>query len=240
MVTITTQESTEPGAIPIGSSCGAEGQQEALPTNSGEFAYGHGAASRSAQRLDGLATDVFQSVTAEPAPVITLNGQNLPGPQGGSPGQTGWQLVIFDATQDITKPAAVLYNRYIRLVASSGNSWMGSYPWMYKQIVNAILTTGNIDTQMILLASYGLDANTPPTNDALSVLLGLGAGEQLQYWETHVDVGSQVGNNTSWTSYPANYILLGSSSWSYGQGNEIYQFPGSTPVTTTLDVNLGG
>lgn len=110
---------------------------------------------------------------------------------------------------------------------------------MYSRMLRQSYLSGNFEQQIVIVASFGLDANTPPTNDGMGFLLDYGAGPRLQYWETHVNVGSQVSNNTSWTSFPANYIFVGSSSWSYGQGAEIYErATSSSPLQSTLTTTL--
>lgn len=173
-------------------------------------------------------------------PKITMNGQ--PVGQIAQPPYmpTGWQVLILDPTKDMKTPAAVLSNSYTQLTPASGsNSWMSTYQYMYSRMLRQHLVSGNFEQQILIVASFGLDANTPPTNDAMRLLLDYGAGPRLQYWETHVDVGSQVGNNTSWTSFPANYIFVGSSSWSYGQGAEVYdRASSSAPVQSTLTTTL--
>jgi hypothetical protein len=173
-------------------------------------------------------------------PKITMNGQ--PVGQIAQPPYmpTGWQMLILDPTKDMKTPAAVLSNAYIQLTPAPGsNSWMSTYQYMYNRMVRQSLVSGNYEQQILIVASFGLDANTPPTSDALHLLLDFGAGSRLQYWETHCDVGSQVGNNTSWTSFPANYIFVGSSSWSYGQGAEIFERQSSgNSVQSTLTTTL--
>jgi hypothetical protein len=170
-------------------------------------------------------------------PQITMNGVALPTP---TPPYmpTGFQMVIIDPTKDITNPASILLNEYLSVFASpNSNDWGSTYHYMYAAMVRGHLNSGNIEQQLVILASYGLDNNMPPTNDGYALMMDIGAGSQLQYWETHCDAGSQVGNPTSWVSFPANYILVGYIAYGYGQGSEIYQ-SGAGPLTTTLDVTL--
>lgn len=182
----------------------------------------------------------FNQLPPAQPPKITMNGQQV-GQIAQPPYMpTGWQMLILDPTKDMKTPAAVLSNVYIQLTPASGsNSWMSTYQFMYNRMLRQRLISGNFEQQIVILASFGLDANTPPTNDAMGLLLEYGAGPRLQYWETHVDIGSQVGNNTSWTSFPANYIFVGSSSWSYGQGAEVFdRATSSSPVQSTLTTTL--
>jgi hypothetical protein len=170
-------------------------------------------------------------------PVITMNGNPIPAPQP-TGALTGWQLIIIDASKDYTNPGSILFNSYISLYGGQTNSWMNTYQYMYSRMCWDVFNSGNIDQQLLIVVSYGLDNNMPPTNDGYEMLLGAGAGEQLQYWQTHCDPGSQVGNVNSWVSFPANYILVGFSALTYNQGNELYQSGGQGPVTSKLSVTL--
>jgi hypothetical protein len=103
-------------------------------------------------------------------------------------------------------------------------------------VVNAVLNAGNIQNQLLILASYGLDNGMTPTNDALDLCLSFGAGEKLQIWEKTADTGSQGGPN-SWVNIPANYVLVGFRGLPYAQGWEQYQ-KSMNEVQTTLTVTL--
>ena len=182
----------------------------------------------------------YNNLPAAAPPKITMNGVPFPAPTAPPYMPTGYQVVVIDAALDYTHPASILANQYIQLYPQGqSNNWGSTYQYMYSGMLWTVLNSGNIDQQLLILASYGLDNNMPSTNDAYAMMLGAGAGSQLQYWETHCDGGSQVGNPTSWVAYPANYILVGFSARSYGQGYEIYQSAGQqNSVTTTLSVTL--
>lgn len=181
----------------------------------------------------------FNSLPTAQPPKITMNGQPV-GQISYTPNMpTGWQVLILDPTKDITSPAAVLSNVFLLLFPAEGsNFWMSTYQYMYSGMLRQQLISGNYEQQIMIAASFGLDANTPPTNDGMNLLLDYGAGPQLQKWETTVDVGSQVGNDNSWTSFPVNYIFVGSSSLSYGQGAEIYETTTGSSVQSTLTTTL--
>lgn len=173
-------------------------------------------------------------------PQITMNGQPV-GQIAQPPNMpTGWQVLILDPTKDIKTPAAVISNVYIQLYpAPNSNFWMSTYHFMYTRMLRQSLISGNYEQQILIVASFGLDANTPPTNDGMGLLLDYGAGPQLQNWETHCNAGSQVSNDNSWTSFPVNYIFVGTSSMGYGQGAEIFERPQSgTSVQSTLKTTL--
>jgi hypothetical protein len=173
-------------------------------------------------------------------PRITMNGQ--PVGQISQPPYmpTGWQMLLLDPTKDIKTPAAVLANIYIQLSPASGsNYWVSTYGYMYNRMVKTRLVSGNYEQQIMILASFGLDLNAPPNSDALNLMLDYGAGPQVQYWETHCNAGSQVANDNSWTSFPANYIFVGTSSMGYAQGAEVFQTAQSgTSVQSTLKTTL--
>lgn len=129
-------------------------------------------------------------------------------------------------------------NEYLG-VPLDGHSWSTSYVGMYSKIVRDVLITGDVNAQLVMLASYGLDANMPPSNDALAMFLELGAGSKLQYWETHCHPGKQGPGPDAYISEPANYVLIGYSSWSYGQGYEAFDYPGGgAQADTTLTATL--
>lgn len=156
-------------------------------------------------------------------PTIKLDGKAIPPPEK-LYWPTGFQVLIFDATKPLSDPSALIANdvSYVRPNPVGGNSWMNTYTWMYSGMRATILNSGNIGQQVRVMVSFGLDNNTPPTPDMYELMLNSGAGSHLQNWETHCDAGSQVDNPTSWVSYPASYILVGTSYWPYGDGFEKY------------------
>jgi hypothetical protein len=165
------------------------------------------------------------------APTITVNGApfaQLPAPQFPS----GFQLLIMNAAGDLTSPESIWFNEYIMCQGPGGN-WGGVYGYMYTQIVGAVLTSQNIEQQLIILASFGLDVHMTPDNDALGLLLPRGAGPALQEWASVGDPGSQ---GSGWVAEPASYILLGGPAYGYGDAWET--FVATVPATATLNVTL--
>lgn len=165
------------------------------------------------------------------APTITVNG--APFAQLPTPGfPSGFQILIMNAAGDLTSSDSIWLNQFI-MCQESGGSWSPMYSYMYEQLVGAVLTSQNIEQQLIILASFGLDVNMTPDNDALGLLLPRGAGPQLQEWASVPDPGSQGGG---WVASPASYILLGGPSYGYGDAWET--FVATVPATATLSVTL--
>lgn len=173
-------------------------------------------------------------------PQITFNGKAFPQPASGPPHfTTGFQVVVLDPAGNLTDPSSIRSNRYVMLYNQNG-AWGASYPWMYANIVKQILTSGNPEQQIVIVASFGLDANMAPSADALREFLKLGAGPPVQKWETSVDVGSQSGQ---WVAFPANYVLVGEPQYGYGEATETFDHPGTNQVKTTVQptlTNFGG
>jgi hypothetical protein len=193
-----------------------------------------------AQQVEVSITTQSQKMLTNPlpdaiVPKITMNGTPIPAPAGKSPYPTGWQVVVIDAFKDMTDPASIISNKYVWITLNSG-SWGSTYQNMYKGMVRQTLLSGNLQQQLVLIASYGLDNNMPPTNDGLELLMEYGGGAQLQQWELNCNPGSQIGGEKQLVGAPANYILIGRSSDSYGMGNE--KFERGDPVTSNLTVTL--
>ena len=170
-------------------------------------------------------------------PSIVINGNTLPSP-GRCYYPTGFQVVVFDGLKPVTDPSSILANEYVFVPVGDSHWWMSTYSYMYQDLYKLILTSGNIDSQVRMLVSFGLDANMVPTPDVLNLMLNSGAGSILQNWITSVGTnqGSQADNPDSWVSNPFNYILVGSSHYAYGDGHEIYE---SKSGTTTLSFSVG-
>jgi hypothetical protein len=184
-------------------------------------------------QISTTSQQVPQWTNSGQAPTITVNGQ--PFAQEETPEfPSGFQLVIMDAAGDLTDPANIWFNNYIAL-QNDGGQWGSTYTYMYSQIVNGVLTTGNIDQQLILLASFGLDLDTTPNNDGLDLLLARGAGPQLQVWAVSLDPGSQ---GAGWVSQPASYILIGGSGYGYAGGTETFVSNGTDPAPASVTVTL--
>jgi hypothetical protein len=167
------------------------------------------------------------------APTITVNG--APFAQLGTPPfSSGFQLVVMDAAGDLTSADSIWFNEYI-LLQNDGGQWGSVYAYMYAQIIGSALTAQNVEQQLILLASFGLDASMAPNNDGLQFLLQRGAGPDLQSWDLLPDPGSQ---GSGWVGTPACYVLLGGSGYGYAGGWEDFEMSSGGPVVATVTGTL--
>jgi hypothetical protein len=174
--------------------------------------------------------------SAQP-PVITLNGTQIPqatGPTTDYP--SGVQVVVMNAAGDLSDPANFITNKLNIVWADQNNYWYSTYRYMWDNVTNQIYGSGDPQQQVVIVATYGMDAGMFPTPDVVEVLLSLGAGPQLQNW-INTPSPSESGD---WVDYPADYVLIGSSSLGYGQGTEQFDFTGSEgqPVKTNVNVTL--
>jgi hypothetical protein len=161
-------------------------------------------------------------------PRISLDGIAIT-PFSSAATPAGWQMVVLDS-QDGNR---VVFNQFFTLLAQQG--WMGNYQQMYTDMYNALTQQGFTTPRYVLvLASFCVDANMLPTAPLFDFLLNAGAGQQLFYWQTHCDPGSQVGNPNSWISYNGVYILVGHPGAGEGSGAEVY-----TQTSATLKVMVG-
>jgi len=173
-------------------------------------------------------------------PAITVNGLAIQ-PSTTAPTPTGFQLVVFDITQTIPTPASILVNEWLSVFPAGNDSNLWTYYGsIYEGLVNDLLSYGNPANQLMILASFGLDADMAPDNEAYATMFNYGGGNQLQTWMKSCDPGSQLGNPTSWVSFPANYILVGLAGVGYGGGSEIYQAAQSSQnsIKSSLNVNV--
>jgi hypothetical protein len=171
-------------------------------------------------------------------PVISLNGSQIPqadGPTNEFP--SGVQVVVMNASGDLSDPANFITNNLNIVWPDPVNSgWYTTYRYMWDNVANQIYGSGDPQQQVVIVATYGLDAGMFPTPDIVELLLTLGAGPQLQNW-INTASPSESGD---WVDYPADYVLIGSSSLGYGQATEQFDFGGGEeqPVKTSVSVTL--
>lgn len=188
--------------------------------------------STSSQPIQGTSTLPNAQV-----PVITLNGTQIPqatGPTERDP--SGVQVVVLNATGDLSDPANIISNTLNIVWSDQNNYWYTTYRQMWDNVANRIYGAGDPQQQIVIVATYGMDLGMFPTPDIVELMLSLGAGPQLQNW-INTPYPSESGD---WVDYPADYVLIGQSALGYGQGTEEFDTtPGEgNPVKTTQAVTL--
>lgn len=173
-------------------------------------------------------------------PEIRLGSELLlPAQKPSSP--SGFQLVLLDPTEDITQPSAIRANEYVCFFSKDNtHQWVTTYNYTYAQVVTVASISGNPFDNILIVASFGLDAGMAPTNAFLRLLLAAGAGRGVQAWEHYPDIGSQVANPDSWVSRPANYLFVGVPGLPFDNPfGEVYDLAESeTPVSSSLQAAI--
>jgi hypothetical protein len=170
-------------------------------------------------------------------PVISLNGTQIPqaeGPTNELP--SGVQVVVMNASGDLSDPANFITNNLNIVWADQNNYWYTTYRYMWDNVANQIYGSGDPQQQVVIVATYGMDVGMFPTPDIVELLLSLGAGPQLQNW-INTPSPSESGD---WVDYPADYVLIGSSSLGYGLSTEEFDTNPSEgqAVKTSVSVTL--
>jgi hypothetical protein len=170
-------------------------------------------------------------VTNPVTPTITLGQQLLPEKPAAT--ACGYQAIILDSAK-LNDPSAVLFNRYFTL--ANVHNWMSSYTDMYNEMITEMKESGLVkDGNVLVLVSFGMDNNMPPTNQVFGFLESSGAGDGIVNWINHCDPGSQVGNDYSWIAYPVNYVLVGMFNSGPSTGIEYFD---STFSSSTINASL--
>jgi hypothetical protein len=178
----------------------------------------------------------WQQLPPAQPPQITFNGNPLPPPKDSPPYQpVGAQVVVLDSSQDLTNAASIISNEY-QIVANMQGSWYESYRWMWDGVATQIMSSGDIEQQVLIVATFGVDANMQPTAASFEQFLGHGAGTQLQEW----GLLPSFSEGGDYIVYPANYLLIGNSAYGYGEGFEAFAYtsqggPLQTPLQATID-----
>jgi hypothetical protein len=179
----------------------------------------------------------WQDMPAPAPPKITLNGEPLSAPTNG-PAWTpnGCQVVVFSSSEDLTQPSSIISNLYQQVANMQGN-WSESYRWMYDNIATQIMSSGDVEQQIVLVATFGLDVEMLPTAAPFELFLNLGSGKQLQEW----GLVPSISEGGYYIEYPANYALIGNSAYGYGEGFEQCDYTttdSSDTITTTLTATI--
>jgi hypothetical protein len=178
----------------------------------------------------------WQQMPPAQPPTITFNGDPLPAPKDSPPYQpVGTQVVVLDSSQDLTNPASIISNEY-QVVANMQGSWYESYRWMWDNVATQIMSSGDIEQQVVIIATFGLDVMMQPTAAAFELFLNRGSGQELQQW----GLIPSLSEGGDYISFPANYLLIGNSAYGYGEGYEAFGYTTEdnslqTPLQATID-----
>jgi hypothetical protein len=179
----------------------------------------------------------WQNLPAPQPPTITVNGTSIPEPSNAPAWlPNGCQVVVFSSYEDLTQPASIISNEY-QLVANQQGSWGESYRWMWDDVATQIMSSGNVEDQIVIIATFGLDVQMTPTAATFELALGRGAGVDLQQW----GLLPSISEGGYYIQYPANYILLGNTGYDYDEGYEQFAYASqydqtlSTSLTETID-----
>lgn len=156
-------------------------------------------------------------------PSVILDGEALV-PQNPSLDH-GFQMIVLKRN-DISAKGVVL-NKYYGFQDTRSSS---GFQAMYQSMLDDIVKGGYRSNQYVLiLASYGMDQNAPPTANIVPTLFSAGAGKRLEYWLTNSDPGSTFTNN-------AAYILVGIFEAGRRTGVETFTSTWASPVTAASHV----
>jgi hypothetical protein len=178
----------------------------------------------------------WQDMPTPQPPSITLNGQPLPAPANGPPyTPNGCQVVVLASSDDITQPSSIISNDY-QIVGDQQGSWGESYRWMWDDVATQIMSSGDVEQQIVIIATFGLDVLMTPTAASFELFLGRGAGTLLQQW----GLLPYISEGGYYIQYPANYALIGNSGYGYDEGYEAFDYTTEydTPVQTTLTATI--
>jgi hypothetical protein len=167
-------------------------------------------------------------------PQITLNGTPIPPVTSYLP--NGIQVVVFESFGDLTNPASIISNKAnVVWPDPSNRGWYTTYRYAWDNVANQLMSSGNPEEQIVIVATFGLDIGMFPTPAILEQLLARGAGPQLQTW-TSTPEPSESGQ---YIQFPANYVLIGNSQYGYAQGFDGFDAAGDgQPVKTTVTATL--
>jgi hypothetical protein len=110
-------------------------------------------------------------------------------------------------------------------------SWSESYRWMYDGVATQIMSSGDTQQQVVIVATFGLDVGMVPTAATFGLCLERGAGKMLQQWGL-LPTPSEGGG---YIYSPANYLLIGNTGYDYDEGYEQFAYQDGASLTTTLE-----
>jgi hypothetical protein len=171
-------------------------------------------------------------------PTVTLNGTQIPQPDGPTQNfPSGVLVVVMNASGDLSDPSNFISSKLNIIWPGQNNYWYDTYRLMWDNVANQIYGSGDPQQQVVIAATYGMDAAMYPSPDVVELFLSLGAGPQLQSW-INLPSPSESGD---WVDYPIDYVLIGQPALGYGQATEQLDYAGpgeGQPVKTNVSVTL--
>lgn len=154
---------------------------------------------------------------AEPRTPIVI-GSKIIKPTTPTTSPIGVQVTVL-AGNDPVSAHAVQFNQYYTLPLA--DDWSSDYATMWDQIASDVLGTYDESGNILLVVTFGLDANMPPTDNAVALLRSAGSGNALTTWIDTCDPGSEIGSPGSWTGYPCVYAFVGAFGNEEGSSAEV-------------------
>jgi hypothetical protein len=163
----------------------------------------------------GSQVQPFNSAPPSPFPTsISVDGT----PVAVGTARSGFLLALFDPSTTISATSPYLCQLYT-VEPDDDGQWYDTYSLMYSKLWLDLTTQMDPTSSLLLLASFGLDANMVPPVDFIQYLFELGAGSGLQDWASGANAGSR---GPSWVGQPIIYGLATYAGSGFANGKELY------------------
>ncbi|MEO1087048.1 MAG: hypothetical protein AAFY88_22660 [Acidobacteriota bacterium] len=126
-------------------------------------------------------------------------------------GDRGFQVVVLDRTNPSS--SGVVYNEYFSVPHDA--SYDEDYEPMYDEMASELQAFPSRE-YLLVLASFGISSNAPPTRDLEGFLVAAGAGDLLAQFIDEADPGSNL------EDWPGIYTLVGVPGLELGSGVELF------------------
>jgi hypothetical protein len=142
-------------------------------------------------------------------------------------GSRGFQVVVTDG-RNPSDPSAVLLNRYF-VLPDTVPVWRSEEEGrqLYAEIRDAVQPLAQ-PSNLLIVASFGMDLQVPPTQDVLSLWRRFGAGNALDAWKRPAPLPPGHEN------MPCNYILAGYGGSSPGRAAEKFELGTTAQLEATV------
>jgi hypothetical protein len=147
---------------------------------------------------------IWPNQTNPKPPIVIVGSQLRPATPPKSP--VGLQAIVLNG-DDVTGPDAVVFDRFYTLPVQQ--EWVGTYRSMWDSFAQEVSGSYDAAGNILIVTTFGLDRNMPPTDDALALLETAGAGPVVNNWIRTCSPGSSLGQPGVWIGFPHNYAMLG-------------------------------